>query len=87
MSAATQLPAHSYGRLPEVKHAFLRHSLGEGGLLWLIHPELVLVYLVNYSGVTNSKLVTTNHGRQLRGAHQLAIACQLACVLKRLLKR
>ncbi|MFC6315627.1 hypothetical protein ACFQHW_08640 [Lapidilactobacillus achengensis] len=34
----------------------------------LIHPELALVHQENYSGVTNSKLVTTNHGRQLRGS-------------------
>ncbi|WP_461219508.1 hypothetical protein [Lapidilactobacillus salsurivasis] len=33
----------------------------------MIHPEFILVYLANYSGVANVKLVTTSHGRQLRG--------------------
>ncbi|MFC6315058.1 hypothetical protein ACFQHW_05665 [Lapidilactobacillus achengensis] len=34
----------------------------------LIHPELALVHQTNFAGVTNSKLVPTNHGRQLRGS-------------------
>ncbi|MFC6316218.1 hypothetical protein ACFQHW_11640 [Lapidilactobacillus achengensis] len=33
----------------------------------LIHQELASVYLTDYAGVTNVKIVTTNHGRQLRG--------------------
>ncbi|WP_461218718.1 hypothetical protein [Lapidilactobacillus salsurivasis] len=36
--------------------------------IWLIRPELVLVYPANYSGVTHLRLVTTSHGRQLRGS-------------------
>ncbi|MFC6314480.1 hypothetical protein ACFQHW_02735 [Lapidilactobacillus achengensis] len=44
----------------------------------LIHQELALAYQTNCAGVTNLKIVTTNHGRQWRGAHQLTIACQLA---------
>ncbi len=34
-------------------------------------PKLVLVYLANYSGVANITLVTTNHGRQLRGSSSI----------------
>ncbi|WP_461219541.1 hypothetical protein [Lapidilactobacillus salsurivasis] len=33
----------------------------------MIHLEPVLVYLTNYSGVTNITPLITNHGRQLRG--------------------
>ncbi|MFC6315161.1 hypothetical protein ACFQHW_06185 [Lapidilactobacillus achengensis] len=33
----------------------------------LIHQNLILVHQIDCTGVANSKLVTTNHGRQLRG--------------------
>ncbi|WP_225422202.1 hypothetical protein [Lapidilactobacillus achengensis] len=32
----------------------------------MIHQELASVHQTDFTGVTNSKLVTTNHGRQLR---------------------
>ncbi|WP_461218120.1 hypothetical protein [Lapidilactobacillus salsurivasis] len=34
----------------------------------LIHQELALVHQIDCPGVTNLKLVTTNHGRQMRGS-------------------
>ncbi|MFC6314481.1 hypothetical protein ACFQHW_02740 [Lapidilactobacillus achengensis] len=34
----------------------------------LIHQELALAYQTNCAGVTNLKIVTTNHGRQWRGS-------------------
>ncbi|WP_461218919.1 hypothetical protein [Lapidilactobacillus salsurivasis] len=36
-----------------------------------IHQELALVHLTDCTGVTNLKLVTTNHGRQLRGSSSI----------------
>ncbi|WP_461218056.1 hypothetical protein [Lapidilactobacillus salsurivasis] len=37
-------------------------------LIRLIHQELDFVHQTDCTGVTNLKLVTTNHGRQLRGS-------------------
>ncbi|MFC6314387.1 hypothetical protein ACFQHW_02255 [Lapidilactobacillus achengensis] len=33
----------------------------------LFYQELASVHQTDFTGVTNSKLVTTSHGRQLRG--------------------
>ncbi|MFC6314750.1 hypothetical protein ACFQHW_04105 [Lapidilactobacillus achengensis] len=37
----------------------------------LIHPELARVHQTDCAGVTNLKLVITNHGRQLRGSSSI----------------
>ncbi|WP_461219454.1 hypothetical protein [Lapidilactobacillus salsurivasis] len=41
--------------------------MGGNRPIQLIHQELDLVHLTDCTGVTHLKLVTTNHGRQLRG--------------------
>ncbi|MFC6314528.1 hypothetical protein ACFQHW_02975 [Lapidilactobacillus achengensis] len=38
----------------------------------LIPPELALVHLADFTGVTNLNLVTTNHGRQPRGSPSIS---------------
>ncbi|WP_164511066.1 hypothetical protein [Lapidilactobacillus achengensis] len=45
-----------------------RQSLVENRPIRLIHQDLAAVHQVDCPGVTNSKLATTNHGRQLRGS-------------------
>ncbi|MFC6315666.1 hypothetical protein ACFQHW_08840 [Lapidilactobacillus achengensis] len=37
----------------------------------MIHQNLVRVHQTDCPGVTNLKLVTTNHGRQLRGSQSI----------------
>ncbi|MFC6315144.1 hypothetical protein ACFQHW_06100 [Lapidilactobacillus achengensis] len=45
--------------------------MGGSRPIQLIHQELALVHLTDCTGVTNLKLVTTNHGRQFRGSPSL----------------
>ncbi|MFC6313983.1 hypothetical protein ACFQHW_00095 [Lapidilactobacillus achengensis] len=45
--------------------------MGGNRPIQLIHQGLALVHQTDCAGVTNSKLLTTNHGRQLRGSHSI----------------
>ncbi|WP_461219536.1 hypothetical protein [Lapidilactobacillus salsurivasis] len=42
----------------------------------MIHLELALVHQADCTGVTNLKLVTTNHGRHLRGSPSIGDSLQ-----------
>ena len=50
----------------DIATRFLNKPWVESRPIQLIHQELASVHQTDFTGVTNSKLVTTNHGRQLR---------------------
>ncbi|MFC6314511.1 hypothetical protein ACFQHW_02890 [Lapidilactobacillus achengensis] len=54
----------------------------------LIYQELALVHQTNRTGVTDLKLMTTNHGRQLRGSpsifHSLPLGVSAQTAVKTL---